>query len=572
MRSHFFGLSSGLIVLFFLSGCGAGGSSPTTTPPSHHHPHSTHTNTMGGGTAPVTPAATVVPASGDASFKTDHFVGSGGCATCHNGLRDHGNQDVSLETDWNSTMMANAARDPLFRAKLAAEIKRFPALKDKIEEKCARCHTPMASFEMRMLNQKSNLTGDGFFNQTNKYFSAAMDGVSCSLCHQVSADKLGAPAGFSGNYELNHTDTIYGPFENPTTGPMRTAVGFTPAYAPHITESKLCSTCHNLFNDVIDASGKATGQSFGEQTLYTEWENSQYAQGTTARSCQYCHMPETLGVTVATGTANLPMRNAFSRHLFVGGNTLMLDILNNNKTALAVKANNFPVVIARTRELLKQAASLEMVMANNTSAVLEFALRVRNTSGHKLPSGYLARRAYLHVTVKNAAGAVVFESGATNADGSIVGVDADANALAFERHYDVISSSNDVQVYEAITGDTTGQANYSMMRAATYLKDNRLLPAGSQASSLPAEIRPDATTLADSNFSGGSDEVTYRLAGLGVGPFTVEAELNYQTASYRYLQDLYTYSTEAPVSAFKGYFQASSVRNENIASLTSTVP
>lgn len=570
MRFYVIGFSSLFGAMFLLGGCERTTPAPAA-PPSHHHPHSDHKNLMGGGAPTTTPTA-VVPASGDVNFKTDHFVGAGACATCHNGLRDHSNQDVSLETDWGSTMMANSARDPLFRAKLAAEIKRSPALKGKIEEKCARCHTPMASFETRQLNQKPALSGDGFFNQGNKYFSAAMDGVSCSFCHQVSADKLGTSAGFTGGYEINHDKTLYGPFENPATAPMKTAVGYTPAYAPHVSEAKFCSACHNLYTDVIDASGKATGQSFGEQALYTEWENSQYSQGTTARSCQYCHMPETLGVVVATGTANLPMRNGFSRHLFVGGNTLMLDILNNNKAALGVKANNFPAVITRTRDLLKQAASVEMVMANNNNALLEFVLRVRNTSGHKLPSGYLARRAYLHVTVKNAAGAIVFESGAANPDGSIVGVDADTNALAYEAHFDVISSPNEVQVYEAIPGDTTGQVNYTTMRAASYLKDNRLLPAGAVAAALPAEVRPDTATLTDINFTGGTDEVTYRLTGLGAGPFTVEAELNYQSASFRYLQDLYNDASEAPVTAFKGYFQSSPIRKETIANMRYSIP
>ena len=39
---------------------------------------------------------------------TDFYAASGVCALCHSGLRDSSG-DVSITTDWESTMMANAA-------------------------------------------------------------------------------------------------------------------------------------------------------------------------------------------------------------------------------------------------------------------------------------------------------------------------------------------------------------------------------------------------------------------------------------------------------------------------------
>ena len=63
---------------------------------------------------------------------------------CHEGLADAAGKDVSITTDWRSTMMANAAKDPVWQAKVASETARTPALKDVIEKKCAKCHTPMA--------------------------------------------------------------------------------------------------------------------------------------------------------------------------------------------------------------------------------------------------------------------------------------------------------------------------------------------------------------------------------------------------------------------------------------------
>ena len=55
-------------------------------------------------------------------------------------------------------------------------------------------------------------------------------------------------------------------------------------------------------------------------------------------------------------------------------------------------------------------------------------IRVENIVGHKFPTGYPSRRTWLHLTVRDAAGRVVFESGALNPNGSITGNDNDADA------------------------------------------------------------------------------------------------------------------------------------------------
>jgi hypothetical protein len=58
---------------------------------------------------------------------------------------------------------------------------------------------------------------------------------------------------------------------------------------------------------------------------------------------------------------------------------------------------------------------------------ISFEVLVENLAGHKLPTAYPSRRAWLHVTVRDASGRAVFESGAVRPDGSIVGNDADAD-------------------------------------------------------------------------------------------------------------------------------------------------
>ena len=88
-------------------------------------------------------------------------------------------------------------------------------------------------------------------------------------------------------------------------------------------------------------------------------------------------------------------------------------------------------------------------------------------------------------------------------------------------------------------GDTGGKATYTLLRAATYLKDNHLLPAGTDKARLPAEIAVRGEAAQDPNFVGGSDQITYRIVvPPAAGPLTVQAELLYQPLAYRFVQDM----------------------------------
>ncbi len=74
-------------------------------------------------------------------FSSPWFAGSTDCAICHDLLVDEKGSNVSIKSHWRSTMMANAANDPLWMAKVIPEIRRNPALKKLIEKKCATWHT-----------------------------------------------------------------------------------------------------------------------------------------------------------------------------------------------------------------------------------------------------------------------------------------------------------------------------------------------------------------------------------------------------------------------------------------------
>lgn len=506
--------------------------------------------------------------SGNPNFTSEHFSGSSNCTMCHNGLTDNTGADVSIETDWSSTMMANSARDPLWRAKVRSELNRNPQLADVINDKCTRCHAPMANFEAKSKNEPFEILDNGFLQANHPRHDEALNGVGCTLCHQIqNSPTLGTLEGFTGHYQIGNDKIIFGPFDNLFPNPMIMNTGYTPTYSAHVKEAKLCSTCHNLKTPYVDEFGmvlSTTPESeFPEQMPYSEWEHSDYNGGSNPKTCQQCHMSRTNGAPISNRPMWLERRNDFAIHEFVGGNKLMLDIFNSNKQQLGVLSNNFAETIAKTQTMLNSAANISTVSQSLAGGNLEFTLKVNSTTGHKLPSGYPARRVILHVTVKDGSGNVVFESGKVNANGSVAGIDADSNRTTFEPHYDLITQPDQVQVYEAIMGDNHNQVTYTLLRGMVYLKDNRLLPPGFNKATATNDVKVVGTALNDGNFVGGSDQVTYRIAGLSGASYQVEAELLHQPLAYSFAQDLFE-EVDGEIEDFKTMFNASNLKSNRI--------
>jgi len=515
----------------------------------------------------VDTATIPVGSTGNPSFTSNHFSGSANCAMCHDGLRDNTGKDVSIVKAWKSTMMANATRDPLWKAKVRTELNRTPNLAGVINDKCSRCHAPMANFEAHQNNDPIEILDNGFTNANNAYHDEAMDGVSCTLCHQIEDNQiLGTPEGMSGHYPINNQKKIYGPYDNVFANPMIMNTGYTPEYSPHVKKSELCATCHNLKTPFTDDAGNVLSSTpeseFPEQMPYSEWLASDYAATT---SCQQCHMARTDGVSISTRPMWIAPRDDFAEHVFVGGNKFMLDMLSNNKEELGVLATDFTEIINATDNLLSQAANIELLSSTQSTGNLEFNLRLNSNTGHKLPSAYPSRRTILHVTVKDSAGSTVFESGKVNANGSIAGVNSDNDLATFEPHYDVITSADQVQVYEAIMQDYKGDVTYTLLRGSAYVKDNRLLPTGFDKQTAPSDIKVAGAAFDDNNFIGGSDEIRYSLSGLEPDTYSVNVELVYQTLAYAFAQDLFK-DSDKEITDFKRLYNASNAKSSVITS------
>ena len=501
---------------------------------------------------PVQATPSSVPAETNAALesrqllveKGDFFSTSGTCVVCHTNMVDESGTDVSNGTYWRSTMMANAARDPYWQATLRSEVLKTPDYRAVIEDKCATCHMPMARTVAMAGGQKGKVFGDGFLDQENELHILAKEGVSCTVCHQIQPNKLGQKDSFSGGYTID-MDTpggersIFGPYsiDEAQATIMKSVSGFVPEQGLHIQRSEMCATCHTLYTQTINAAGEIVGE-FPEQTPYIEWLNSEYKD---TQSCQDCHMPQAQGGVQLSITGGEP-RSPFSKHVFVGGNTYMLEVLKTFGDDIGVTATDeqFDATISRTLDQLQnQTANLSLEKIDLSTTQLMAEVAVENLAGHKLPSGYPARRTWLHITLTDRDGKTIFESGQPNSDGFITGNDQDADPGQYEPHYTRIDSPDQVQIYEAVMHDPDGNVTTTLMRGAGYIKDNRLLPVGFDKEEAPGDVAVQGIALEDPDFLGGGDRIEIVIElGDAQGPYALTVELLYQSLSYRWVENL----------------------------------
>ena len=512
------------------------------------------------------------------------FVHSSTCSRCHSNspaataMRDSQSNDVSPFDLWQSSMMANSARDPYWRAAVSAEVAATDGRESEILGKCMRCHTPMAHPDG--VSEEEYEMSFSIFDELNQRGELARDGVSCTVCHMITPDRLGEDASYTGGFTINDSSEIYGPHQNLLGGPMLSFTGLDAVTGPHINESALCATCHTLSTDALRTDGTATGTEFFEQTPYLEWRNSNFQDevmpaGSEAASCQGCHMPRTdsTGAAISTRVARapngrdygfLPPRDPYGQHTFVGGNTLMPQIFRDNAVALGVTAPAaaFDATAASARDQLQnRTARVEIASASRSGARINVAIDLFNDCGHKFPSGYPARRAFLRLRVYDAGNNVVFESGGFDTDGRLLD-GTNGQVLASELasgptlpHRDSITSAAQAQVYGAIVNGPGGAVTWRLLQMEAYRRDNRLLPRG-WSSSHPEAARTQPHGLnGDSNFVAGSDRVHYAIDVPVSGALRVEAELFYQSIAPRHVAEIAVYNTPE-IQDFLGYYQA----------------
>lgn len=512
------------------------------------------------------------------------FTGSGKCAGCHaTDPNDYASivgqtfpalpmpdgHDVNPTDMWRSSIMANSAKDPFWRAKVTHEVAVNPSHQAELEDKCTSCHAPLGHFAAH---------NDGYDHYSLEMLvqdSLALDGVSCVACHQQSLDSSGVS--FSG---IMHFDSaiIYGPYglgkdEPPLYDlPMLTYSNYLPMYGAHIEESKICADCHSLIVNSVDLEGNYTGIEYVEQATYHEWINSVFSgQGVDLpedadefeATCQSCHMPRIEDpVIISSGYAFLEPRTPYGLHQLAGANTAMLEIMRDNLEELGLTASveQFDSTLKWTQELLTDNTIDLEILSTSWNDIIpgedayEVVIKLRNKAGHKFPSGYPSRRAFVEFLITDAQGQTVFHSGKLDPSGSSI-LNADEVGLSgYEPHYDIINSEEQVQIYEVVDGDVTGNPTNIQERAAIKLKDNRLVPYGFSmnhsvydTTSIVGEAIYDPNFNINGSMTGtGSDNVIYSIPTEYFGSesnFNLMVNVWYQSMPPRWVDSMFDYDT-----------------------------
>jgi hypothetical protein len=490
----------------------------------------------------------------------EYFLTSFRCKGCHGydpmGIAnvDANGDDINLYDDWAGSMMSLSSKDPMWRAKVSHEMLVNPGHSNELQTFCTGCHAPMGHYTA-MYKGFQHYTLSDMYND-----SLGNDGVSCGGCHMIGSLNLGAQ--FSGNIPYDTNRVEYGPFVNPMIGPMQLYVGLIPTHSNHVSEGRMCSPCHTLITQTVDLNGNPTGEHFVEQATFHEWKNSLYPDDQI--TCQHCHMPQvTTPVKIAVGYTALQGRAPFNKHTFAGANSFMVNLIKNNKNQLNLSTPDidFDSSLANIQNNLRN-HTVNLVVSSD-SVVHDTAyvqVLIENLAGHKFPTGYPSRRAILQVVALTTTGDTLFASGIADTSGNVKHVDP-----TWQPHHQVINQENQVQVYEMVMADVSGNRTTVLERAHASLKDNRIPPVGfstQHESYDTTTIAGDALTDPDFNHGpagegSGKDIVHYHIpVGTYNGTVVVHARMLYQTVAPYWFADMFPRQS-AEIDQWRNLYQQS---------------
>ena len=456
------------------------------------------------------------------------------------------------------------------------------------------------------------------------YGALGRDGISCTTCHHVRLDDK-TPFGetFTGDFRIGKADELIGPFDKPKQVPMKHALGITAQENDQVLSSKICGSCHSIVLPVFAADGRALKDNSLEQATYVEWALSDFRDGAQkAQSCQQCHMqssypglatpldfkiasieeatdfPETEN-RLSRADIDLARRPGYARHTLVGLNVFFNQMAQQFPDILGIRVQD-PMLVSKgiaplftTSDAMVDQAKNRTIALSITTAKVEGSqliadVKIQNLAGHKFPSGVGFRRAFIEFNVVDENNNPLWTSGGTSPTGVLVDQNekpikgeffwkSDCVPMTaaeqkdwYQPHYSEITRQDQVQIFQELSKDPQHKLTTSFLGIAERVKDNRLLPAGFDASVALAEKEKLGSTkmsaarvveevkpilpaagggmTKDGDFGPGGDVVRYRvpLADLQRTPGSVTATVYYQAIPPYYLQDRFCTAGRSP--------------------------
>ena len=525
----------------------------------------------------------------------DKFLTSDQCISCHDATysnsaepnmliaKFNSNQKINVSPygEWRVSPMGLAGRDPIFYSQLQSETNNLPQITQCIENTCLHCHGVMGQRQLAIDTRatakdqckdifalappKQVPFGKPFAksmvsqwqttpeNNDAKYGALARDGISCTVCHHISADALDSENSYTGNFVTGPADELYGPYKDDSIipKPMKHALNIAPKHAKQITDSNICGSCHNILlpifnNDGTPAkieapTGKTISASY-EQSTNLEWLNSDFAKSQSFQSCQDCHMPTHFKVgnthnplkdikianiesdEFAPTSHQLPdkeirltARDRFARHSLHGLNVFLNEMFQQFPMVLGIRQMDYmlnsnvqPALITSRDSMLEMAqhetADVTITDIKPEGEQLKVTVKVINKVGHYLPSGVGFRRVFVELVVLDKSGHALWASGRTNDLGVIVKgiseepLDTEKGGMGvsqFQPHYQTITQEDQVQIYQELIKDSADELTTSFLRRVKTVKDNRLRPKGFDPAFFASNSSPYIQLLAE---------------------------------------------------------------------------
>lgn len=340
------------------------------------------------------------------AIDSQSLAGSESCGTsnCH----------AEIVAEWRPSAHRYAAMDTVFLA-----IQDVMAKQNGPESTryCAGCHDPISLFSGTKNIFVENLTG----------LTGYQEGISCLVCHAIQKTDVRGNA----NYTISQPNEYLWQWE--TTGLRRVARDFLiRAYpAEHNRLSKrmfktpeFCAACHKQF---IDQEVNRVGW-VQLQNQYDNWAASHwFTKGNSKKTveCRECHMPLATSQDPSAGDAadynRTPSDGKHRSHRFLAANNFMPAVLNlpgaKEHVELTEKwlRGEFEVPEIRNKWAEGPIVRIAVESPASVRGGAQASLRVVMTSnkvGHDFPTGPLDMiQSWIHLTVQDNEGRVVFESG-----------------------------------------------------------------------------------------------------------------------------------------------------------------